>query len=616
MKKFLSLVLAFLLMLSIIPINVGIINAKALVDPLSYLEYEYYGEGIMISSCDDSVECVVIPSKIESLPVIAIDYFAFYYCDKMSSVTIPVTVGFIDDFAFQYCYDLEDVYYQGTLTEKESIDIGEYNNNLLNATWHYDVCSSGETHTYDNDCDGTCNVCDYTRVEHSYSSATCTRPKTCTVCGKVSGSKLGHSYSNACDKTCNRCKAIRKVPAHKYSNKCDTSCNVCKATRKITHTYKTIITQATQKANGKVVKKCSVCNKVSNTAVIKKIKSVKLSKTEYVYNGKTKTPTVTVKNSAGKKLNKNTDYTVKYAVGNKNVGKHKVTVTFKGKYSGSKVLYFTVKATNKSKVSLLVGGSAKIGAKSNKKISYTTSNNKVATVNSKGVITGKKAGTAKITVKTNGVSQKITVKVSKPSIKITTTKKSMYIGDSLKLTTSKKPSGAKISWSVDKKKVAKISSSGKLTAVGTGTVTVTAKIKYKGKTYKDTHKITVSVEYPNITVFMSQEFDYKSSYGISIENNGSHKLTVLGKGDVYCNGHSEDITSLFYDYDFCSSITIPSGSDPLFLVCLENKMQFYTIERSCVEVYVKYRGETFIVTCWSDYDSSFVRPYKITWVKK
>ena len=120
---------------------------------------------------------------------------------------------------------------------------------------------------------------------------------------------------------------------------------------KASHSYKTTTTAATLKSDGKIVKKCSVCG-VSSTTAIKKIKSVKLSDSEYTYNGKVKKPDVTIKDSSGKKLKKDTDYTVKYASGCKKVGKYKVTITFKGKYSGSKTLYFEIlpKKTSLSKV--------------------------------------------------------------------------------------------------------------------------------------------------------------------------------------------------------------------------------------------------------------------------
>ena len=88
---------------------------------------------------------------------------------------------------------------------------------------------------------------------------------------------------------------------------------------------------------------------------IKKVKTFKLSKTSFTYNGKTQKPSVTVKDSAGKTLKKGTDYTVTYAKGCKNVGTYKVTIKFKGKYSGTKTLTFKInppKATLKKVSSL------------------------------------------------------------------------------------------------------------------------------------------------------------------------------------------------------------------------------------------------------------------------
>ena len=44
---------------------------------------------------------------------------------------------------------------------------------------------------------------------HSYSDATCTNPKTCSICGKTEGAKLGHTTSNG---ICERCKADFRQP--------------------------------------------------------------------------------------------------------------------------------------------------------------------------------------------------------------------------------------------------------------------------------------------------------------------------------------------------------------------------------------------------------------------
>ena len=99
---------------------------------------------------------------------------------------------------------------------------------------------------------------------------------------------------------------------------------------------------ATVYSAGKKVKKCTVCGKQASKTTIKYVKTFKLSDTSYTYNGKVKTPTVTVKNAAGKTLKKNTDYTVSYAKGRKNVGTYKVTIKMKGNYTGTKTLTFKI----------------------------------------------------------------------------------------------------------------------------------------------------------------------------------------------------------------------------------------------------------------------------------
>lgn len=65
------------------------------------------------------------------------------------------------------------------------------------------------------------------------------------------------------------------------------------------------------------------------------IRTVSLSSAAYTYNGKTKKPSVTVKDNKGKIISKS-NYTVTYAKGRKNVGTYKVTVQFNGRpYSGT-----------------------------------------------------------------------------------------------------------------------------------------------------------------------------------------------------------------------------------------------------------------------------------------
>lgn len=115
------------------------------------------------------------------------------------------------------------------------------------------------------------------------------------------------------------------------------------------HTYKTTVTKATLTTDGKITKVCSICGE-KKTQTIAKIKSVTLSSTAYTYNGKNKTPTVTVKDTKGKKLVADKDYKVGIASKRSAVGKYTVKVTFKGNYSGTKSVYFYIKTGNPSSV--------------------------------------------------------------------------------------------------------------------------------------------------------------------------------------------------------------------------------------------------------------------------
>lgn len=139
---------------------------------------------------------------------------------------------------------------------------------------------------------------------------------------------------------------------------------------KCNHNYSVKTTKATTKADGKTVKTCKSCGETVTT-VIPKIASVNLSATSYTYNAKAKTPSVTVKDSKGKVLTKNTDYTVSYPTGRTNVGKYSVKITFKGKYSGTATKTFTIKPKATS-LTTVTATSKGFTAKWSKQASQTT----------------------------------------------------------------------------------------------------------------------------------------------------------------------------------------------------------------------------------------------------
>lgn len=213
------------------------------------------------------------------------------------------------------------------------------------------------------------------KCAHSYSPATCTKPKICKICGETSGSALGHNYKKATctvPKTCIRCKKTSGSKlGHTYTNACDIDCNTCNNVRKAPHNYKKVITKANLTKNGKVTNACSGCGCISSISTLYRIGSVKLSETKYTYNGSVKTPSVTVKDTAGKVLKKGTDYTVTYATGRKYVGTYKVDVKMKGNYSGTKTMYFKINPV-KTTVSKLTAGKKSITVAITKKSSQIT----------------------------------------------------------------------------------------------------------------------------------------------------------------------------------------------------------------------------------------------------
>ena len=251
----------------------------------------------------------------------------------------------------------------------------------------------------------TCTQCGATvtetiaKLSHSYTATvvapTCTTNgytlHKCSVCGtsyKDSTTKAtGHSYGNSVvtkqptctsegtkTKTCTKCNATvtEKLPAKGHTavtdkgypatctiaGKTDGShCSVCNTVIKV----QTVINATGHKSSGWIVdkaasigvkgskhKECTVCKKVLETAEIPALSrisiskaSVTLSTSTYAYDGKAKTPSVTVK-VGGKTLKKDTDYTVSYS-NNTKIGTAKVTITGKGNYTGSISKTYSIK---------------------------------------------------------------------------------------------------------------------------------------------------------------------------------------------------------------------------------------------------------------------------------
>ena len=64
---------------------------------------------------------------------------AFYGCNSLESITIPARVSGIGDNSFGNCSALKDVYYTGTRENWNAVWVGDRNDYLQNATWHFNA---------------------------------------------------------------------------------------------------------------------------------------------------------------------------------------------------------------------------------------------------------------------------------------------------------------------------------------------------------------------------------------------------------------------------------------------------------------------------------------------
>ena len=208
-----------------------------------------------------------------------------------------------------------------------------------------------------------------------------------------------------------------------------------------------------------------------------------------------------------KVTNVNKNGTFKLTAGKKK-GSAVITVTLASKKTASfkvtvqKAAVKTTKITTTTKSLTLAKGAtykklassiAVTPVTSKEKVTYSSSNKKVATVSSKGVIKAKKAGTAKITVKSGSKKVVVTVKVT--GVKTTNLSgvpaaKSVSKGKSFKIKAIATPKNTdeKITFKSSNKKVATVTSKGVVKGLKKGTATITVQSGSKKMTCKVTVK--------------------------------------------------------------------------------------------------------------------------------
>ena len=140
---------------------------------------------------------------------------------------------------------------------------------------------------------------------------------------------------------------------------------------------------------------------------------------------------------------------------------------------------------NKSKATAYAGKSYTLKAATSyrTKISWKSSNTKIATVDSKGMVKLKKAGKVTISATAFGKKVNCVLTVKNPTLKVSKASVSIYRKKSYTVKATAVP-GGKVSWSSSNKAIATVSSSGKITGMKKGTAYVYAKIHGLKKTIK------------------------------------------------------------------------------------------------------------------------------------
>lgn len=149
---------------------------------------------------------------------------------------------------------------------------------------------------------------------------------------------------------------------------------------------------------------------------------------------------------------------------------------------------------------------------------WTTSNKSVATVSTKGVVKGIKAGSATITATVSNM--RYTCKVTVPVIKLNKTLLSVEIGETYTLNMS--GTTKSVTWSSSNKSIATISSKGVVKGIKAGSATITATVS--GKKY--TCKVTTTIAKINKTSLL---LNVGSSYTLSMS--GTTKTVIWSSRD-------------------------------------------------------------------------------------
>ena len=162
-----------------------------------------------------------------------------------------------------------------------------------------------------------------------------------------------------------------------------------------------------------------------------------------------------------------------------------------------------------------------------KTVTWTSSNTAVATVSNTGLVTAVSSGTATITATTNDGSNKsatctVTVDIPVPATSISLSQTAATLtsqGETLQLTATVLPEDAtdkSVTWTSSNTSVATVSNTGLVTAVSSGTATITATTN-DGSNKSATCTVTVDIPVPATSISLSQTAATLTSQGETLQ---------------------------------------------------------------------------------------------------
>ena len=255
-----------------------------------------------------------------------------------------------------------------------------------------------------------------------------------------------------------------------------------------------------------------------------------------------------------------------------------------------------------------------ISSETKSDISWSSSNTNVATVDSNGSVKAVAVGEATITAKYTfcGITYSASCKVCVPEIKLNKTSLSLYVGDTSTLTKTVTPSSASVSWLSSNTAVATVDSSGKVTAKGQGSATITAKFTYDGNIYSATCAVTV--DKPGVTfsptsksIYLGDTFTITANVksggqAVTWSSSNTSVATVDSNGKVTGKGAgTATITAKFTyagtTYSATCSVTVEKPS----LSFSPTSKSVYVSDSFTINATVKPSGQT---VTWSSSNTS------------